>query len=53
MDYEDIDGQKWYKVKWTGYDKTTQEPEENLRNIKKKVEEYYKRAGQAGKGRMD
>ena len=40
----------WYKVKWVGYKETIQEPEENLKNAKKKVKEYYKRAIQ---GRQD
>ena len=43
MSYKDINGHKWYKVKWTGYDKITWEPEENLKNVIKKVKEYYKR----------
>ena len=33
----------WYKVKQTGYKETTQELEENLKNTKKKVKEYYKK----------
>ena len=53
IDYKDINRQKWYKVKWTGYNKTIQEPEENLKNIKKKVKEYYKKVSQAEKGRKD
>ena len=47
--HEDIDEYKWYKIKWTGYDETTWELEENLKNIKKKVKEYYKRVNQARK----
>ena len=43
----------WYKVKWTGYNNTTQELKENLKNVIKKVKEYYKRVSQARKGRMD
>ncbi len=37
----------WYKVKWTGYDETTQELKENLKNAEKKIKKYYKKAGQA------
>ena len=51
--YKDIDGHKWYKVKWTGYDEITWEPEGNLKNAMKKVKEYYKRISQAKKERMD
>ena len=51
--YKDIDGYKQYKVKWTGYNKITQELEENLKNAIKKIKEYYKRTSQAKKGRMD
>ena len=36
----------WYKVKWIGYEETTQELEENLKNAEKKVKEYYKKIGQ-------
>ncbi len=53
MDYKDIDGQKWYKVKQAGYNKTTQELKENFKNAKRKVKEYYKRVSQVGKGRKD
>ncbi len=49
--YENINGQKQYKVKWTGYDKTTWELEENLKNAKKKVKEYHKKISQARKGK--
>ena len=37
----------WYKVKWTGYKEITQELAKNLKNINKKVKEYYKRVDQA------
>jgi len=47
INYEEVDNQLWYKVKWVGYKKTTWEPKENLKNAIKKVEEYYKKAGQA------
>ena len=40
-----------YKVKWVDYKEITQELAENLKNISKKVKEYYKRAGQA-KGKV-
>ena len=50
INYKTIDKQIWYKVKWTGYKETTQEPKDNLKNIKKKVKEYYKKVDQA-KGR--
>ena len=53
IDYKDIDGQKQYKVKWTGYNEITWELKENLKNVKKKVEEYYKRVSQEGKGKKD
>ena len=32
---------KWYKVKWTRYNNTIQELEENLKKAKEKVQEYY------------
>ena len=53
ISHKDINGHKWYKVKWTGYNETTWEPEKNLRNAIKKVEEYYKRASQAKKKKKD
>ena len=53
ISHEDIDGHKWYKVKWTGYDETTWESEGNLKNAMKKVKEYYKRVSQAGKRRIN
>ena len=34
-----------YKVKWVGYKEIIQELIENLKNVNKKVKEYYKRAG--------
>ena len=51
--HEDIDGYKWYKVKWTGYDEITWELKGNLKNIMKKVKEYYKRVSQARRGKTD
>ena len=53
INYEDIDGHKWYKIKWIGYNKITQELEGNLKNIKKKVKKYYKKVGQVIKKRKD
>ena len=35
----------WYKVKWVGYKEIIWESVKNLKNIDKKVKEYYKRAG--------
>ena len=46
-----MDKQLWYKVKWVGYKETTWEPKENLKNVTKKVKEYYRKAGQAAKKR--
>ena len=51
--HKDINRYKWYKVKWIGYNETTQELEENLKNVKKKVKEYYKKINQAGKRKKD
>ena len=45
-----IGEQVQYKVKQIGYKETTQKLEDNLKNIKKKVKEYYKKLDQA-KGR--
>ena len=53
ISYEKIDKQVWYEVKWIGYKETTWEPEENLKNIKKKVKEYYKKVSQAEGKRID
>ena len=36
----------WYKVKWVNYKEIIQELVENLKNVNKKVKEYYKRVGQ-------
>ena len=44
--FKDINNKTQYKVKWIGYNKTTQEPLENLKNIIEKVQEYRKRLGQ-------
>ena len=38
-----------YKVKQVDYKETTQELEENLKNARKKVKEYYRRVDQAVK----
>ena len=38
----------WYKVKWISYKEITWEPVENLKNVNKKVKEYYKKVNQAG-----
>ena len=46
VSYKDIDKETWYKVKWVGYNKTTQEPIQNLKNAIKKVQEYQKKMGQ-------
>ena len=51
--YKDINEQKWYKVKWTGYNETTWELKENLKNMKKKVKEYYKKASQVKEERIN
>ena len=40
VSYKDIDSKIQYKVKWIGYNKTTQEPLENLKNAISKVWEY-------------
>ena len=53
INYKDINGYKWYKIKWTGYNETIQEPKENLKNIIKKVKKYYKRVSWVRKERMD
>jgi hypothetical protein len=47
VDHQEVDNVKWYEVKWTGYDDTTWEPEENLGKAKEKVQEYYHRVDQA------
>ena len=53
VNYKEVDGQLWYRVKWVGYQDTTQEPKDNLKNTIKKVEEYYKKTSQAVKKRKD
>ena len=45
INHKDINKYKWYKTTW--------EPEENLKNAMKKIKKYYKRVGQAKKGRID
>ena len=49
VNYKEVNDQLWYKVKWVGYQDTTQEPKNNFKNIIKKIKEYYKKAGQAVK----
>ena len=49
INHKEVDNQLQYKVKQVGYKETTQELEENLRNTKKKVKEYYKRVSQGVK----
>ena len=46
VSYKDIDNKIQYKVQWIGYDKTTQELLENLKNAIRKVQEYQKKLGQ-------
>ena len=43
INHEIIDKQIWYKVKQAGYKETTWELKDNLKNIIKKVKEYYKK----------
>ena len=47
ISYKDINNKTQYKVKWIGYNKTTQKPLKNLKNARSKVQEYQKRLGQA------
>ena len=47
ISYKDINNKIQYKVKQIGYNKTTQEPLENLKNAISKVQEYQKKLGQA------
>ena len=49
VSYKDVNNKIQYEVKWIGYNKTTQEPLENLKNAIGKVQEYRKRIGQAAK----
>ena len=50
INYKIIDKQVQYKVKQINYKETTQELKDNLKNIIKKVKEYYKKLNQV-KGR--
>ena len=43
---KDINNKTQYEVKWIGYNKTTQEPLDNLKNAIKKVQEYQKKLSQ-------
>ena len=45
VSYKDINDKIYYKVKWIGYNKTTQELLENLKNAIGKVQEYQKKLG--------
>ena len=47
VSYEDINNRIQYKVQQIGYDKTTQELLENLKNTIRKVQEYQKKLSQA------
>ena len=46
VSYKDIGNKTQYKVKQIGYNKTTQELLDNLKNAIKKVKGYQKRLGQ-------
>ena len=37
INYNKVEGQIWYKVLQENYNKTIQEPKENLKNLKQKV----------------
>ena len=45
ISYKDINNKTEYKVKWVGYNKTTQELLYNVKNAIKKVIEYQKKLG--------
>ena len=49
INHKKIDEQLWYKIKWVKYKDTTWESKDNLKNAIKKIEEYYKKTGQAVK----
>jgi transposase InsO family protein len=53
VSHEDIDNETWYEVKWTGYEETTWEPLDNLKNATRKVEEYRRKLGQAASTKKD
>ena len=46
INYKDINNKVQYKVQQIGYNKTTQELLEKLKNAIRKVQEYQKRLGQ-------
>ena len=46
VSYKDINNKIQYKVQQIGYNKTTQELLENLKNAIRKVQEYQKKLGQ-------
>ena len=53
ISYKAIDKQIWYKVKQTGYKETTWEPKDNLKNVMKKVKEYYRKLDQVKERKKD
>jgi len=58
VDHQEIDNVTWYEIKWTGYDDTTWEPEENLKNAREKIQAYRRRISRAamktkGRKQMD
>ena len=46
VSYKNINNKIWYKVKQIGYNKTTQELLDILKNAIRKVQEYWKKKGQ-------
>ena len=46
ISYKDINNKTWYKVKQIGYNKTTQELLDNLKNAIRKVYKYQRKMGQ-------
>ena len=47
ISYKNINNKIQYKVKWIGYKETTWELLENLKNAIRKVQEYWRKMGQA------
>ena len=46
INYKDVNNKIQYEVKWIGYNKTTQELLQNLKNAIRKIQEYQKKLGQ-------